>query len=297
MKTALRISIPAHLVLLLALPNAGVLASTAVASTAVGTEVLSLSRQGKLNEARAFLENRVKSAPDDLQAANDLAVFLAALGDLESSRRTLESALLANPQSAAAFKNLREVANQQFAENYSKAIGKSAPRKEASLASANLDPNTVKRAVDEGRAALAAAEAARKEALAREEAEARARAAALAKASADKEGKSIEPLLRAWAKAWENKDFDRYASFYSAGFSIPSHPTLKSWLEFRKPRIVGKKQIVLELSNISVTRKSDSTAEVRFDQRYESGSLKVRSRKTQIWVSEGGSWKIQAEQN
>ncbi len=260
---------------------------------------MGLMRQGKLDEARLALEARVKASPADLGAANDLALFLASMGEFEASRRALETALLANPESATAFRNLRELASQQFAESYAKAIGKPPPKKEPTLNSNGLDPIAMKKAIDEGRTVLAAAEAARKAELARVElakAEA-AKAESARMASATPKDDDVEKRLMAWAQAWSRKDFNAYSSFYSESFSIPAHKTRAAWLASRKPRIVGKKEIVVEVSDISISPRSAKEVEVRYNQRYESGSLKVRSRKTQVWVMEDGAWKIRAEQN
>lgn len=262
----------------------GSIAVPALASTPPPSGLLTLLRQGKIDDARMALEARVKASPADLGAANDLALFLATVGDLEGSRKTLESALLANPESATAFRNLRELAGQQFSESYAKAIGKTPPKKDVALDSKGLDPVALKKAMDEGRVVIAAAEAVRRAELAKAERPAQG-------------GQDVEALLEAWAKAWSKKDFNQYASFYSDRFSIPAHKTRDAWLAFRKPRILGKKVIVVEVSNIVVTPRVAGEVEVKYDQRYESGTLRVRSRKTQVWVSEDNTWKIKLEQN
>jgi tetratricopeptide (TPR) repeat protein len=295
MKTASRIFLFTGLFLVLA----GSIGVPAYASNPPPPGLMGLMKQGKLDEARLALEARVKASPADLGAANDLALFLANMGEFEASRRALETALLANPESATAFRNLRELASQQFAESYAKAIGKTPPKKEPALNSNGLDPIAMKKAIDEGRTVLAAAEAARKAELARVElakAEA-AKAEAARLAAAMPKDDDVEKRLMAWAQAWSRKDFNAYSNFYSESFSIPAHKTRAAWLAFRKPRILGKKEIVVEVSDISITPRSAKEVEVRYNQRYESGSLRVRSRKTQVWVMEDGAWKIRAEQN
>ncbi len=262
----------------------GSTAIPAFASTPPPSGLMTLLRQGKIDEARMALEARVKASPADLGAANDLALFLATAGDLEGSRKTLESALLANPESATAFRNLRELAGQQFSESYAKAIGKVPPKKDVALDSKGLDPIALRKAMDEGRVVIAAAEAARRTELAKVERPAQG-------------AQDVQALLEAWAKAWSKKDFNQYAGFYSTRFSVPAHKTRDAWLAFRKPRILGKKDIVVSVSNIVITPRVAGEVEVKYDQRYESGALRVRSRKTQIWVAEDDTWKIKLEQN
>ena len=263
----------------------GSTAIPALASTPPPIDLMTLLRQGKIDEARMALEARGRASPADLGAANDLALFLATDGDLEGSRKTLESALLANPESATAFRNLRELAGQQFSESYAKAIGKTPPKKDVALDSKGLDPVALRKAMDEGRVVIAAAEAVR-----------RAELAKVVERPAQGV-QDVQALLEAWAKAWSKKDFNQYAGFYSARFSIPAHKTRDAWLAFRKPRILGKKVIVVEVSNIVITPRVAGEVEVKYDQRYESGALRVRSRKTQIWVAEDDTWKIRLEQN
>ena len=67
----------------------GSTAIPALASTPPPIDLMSLLRQGKIDEARMALEARVRASPADLGAANDLALFLATDGDLEGSRKTL----------------------------------------------------------------------------------------------------------------------------------------------------------------------------------------------------------------
>ena len=104
-----------------------------------------------------------------------------------------------------------------------------------------------------------------------------------------------------WAKAWSSVDFERYAVFYDVSFSNDRFKTRADWLAFRKPRIVGKSSIRVELSEVEVQLKKSSQGPTRakagFSQRYESGRLRLNVRKEMDLVYRGNQWFIQSEGN
>lgn len=110
-----------------------------------------------------------------------------------------------------------------------------------------------------------------------------------------------EKLLRAaileWANSWARKDFARYSDFYSESFKQAKFPTKSAWIEFRRPRVLKKGEIVVEVDNIAVKVVAKNLREVRFRQRYESGQIKVRTNKKQVWAREGAAWRILSEEN
>jgi hypothetical protein len=111
-------------------------------------------------------------------------------------------------------------------------------------------------------------------------------------------GKSgVEQRLQAWAKAWSSMDFDGYAGFYAESYKTDQHGSRAEWLNFRKPRIINKSRIVVEVSQVNVQLQGNTKATVRFLQRYEAGSLRLSSRKSQTWVLEDQEWRIQSESN
>jgi len=270
-------------------------------------QLLELIENGRADAARQQLEAALAADPGNLGIANSLAALLTGLGKSEDGRRVLENALLANPESAAAFKNLRELAAQQFAESYAKALGQKAQSKQPVIEASPISIDEVKKAQS---IAIARAEAkAKAEAQAKAKAEALARAEARSKPDASKsKATEAEPAvaakpdtiptsLQAWAQSWAEQDFERYASFYAESFSSEGYSSREAWLAFRKPRILNKGKIVIRISGVAVRAIEGGRQEVKFSQRYESGSLKVNSRKTQIWVLENKSWRIQSEKN
>ena len=278
-------------------------------------EILAKTRSVGLPAAIAQLETLQKQNPGNLHLANQLAILWAAAGDLDRSREALEQALANHPETAAAFLNLRELASQQFAQAYAKAIGQNAPGGRLSLEASGLELASVQNAsavfqtAEAQRKAAELAEAKRQaEKLAMERAtseSAKWREAAprtteqssLVTFGSPRDSELVSRILTQWARAWAQKDFQKYADFYSSAFKTAQFPSKDLWLDHRKPRIVGKSQIVVELDAIKVEFLSDHRAQATFSQRYESGSLKLTTRKKVLLVFEDKTWRIQSEGN
>jgi hypothetical protein len=313
---------------------------------------------GQIQSVKSKLQEELRKNPANLQAANDLAVVLIAEDQPDAARGVLEAALLAHPNAADAFKNLRELAARQYADAYAKAMGTQSKRKDEPIRGAQLESQQVKRAI--AMADAKAQEAARQAKLAAERAEAerqaklsaeQARLAAADKAKREAEqqaaaakgaqvaqankpaemttlaaanpsqapkasnpsaqpaaesapptssatsDEALKQAVVAWADSWEKKNFKKYAGFYSENFKASKFPTKADWIDHRRPRVMNKGRISVRVDNIEVKAVSASTREVKFLQRYESGSLRVRTTKKQLWVLEGSSWRIRSEES
>ncbi len=247
---------------------------------------------GQIQSVKSRLQEELRKNPANLQAANDLAVVLIAENQSDAARGVLESALMAHPSASDAFKNLRELAARQYADAYAKAMGTQSKRKDEPIRGAQLESQQVKRAI-----ALAAAKPAAQPAPAAPS----ATSAAPATESAAPAGASSDEALRqavlAWADSWEKKSFKKYAGFYSETFKASKFPSKAKWIDYRRPRVLNKGRISVRVDNIEVKVVSANTREVKFLQRYESGSLRVRTTKKQLWVLEGTSWRIRSEES
>jgi hypothetical protein len=316
---------------------------------------------GQIQSVKSRLQEELRKNPANLQAANDLAVVLIAENQSDAARGVLESALLAHPSAADAFKNLRELAARQYADAYAKAMGTQSKRKDEPIRGAQLESQQVKRAIALAdakaqeaarqaklaaeraeaerqaklaaeQARLAAAEKAKREAEQQAAAAAAAKAAPVAQASKPAEpptlaaakpaaqpapvvassssptaepaapasaagDEALKQAVLAWADSWEKKNFKRYAGFYSETFKASKFPTKAKWVDYRRPRVLNKGRISVRVDNIEVKAVSANTREVKFLQRYESGSLRVRTTKKQLWVLEGTSWRIRSEES
>lgn len=96
-----------------------------------------------------------------------------------------------------------------------------------------------------------------------------------------------------WRCAWQEKDIDRYMSFYSPAFKS-GELDYKGWRRakarlFRRPGSVS-----VDISRPCI-RTEDQHAIVRFIQRYHSPSLSSVGEKTLAWKKETGTWQIVSE--
>ncbi|MEY3572859.1 MAG: hypothetical protein RJA77_774 [Pseudomonadota bacterium] len=286
----------------------GAWASAASVSPVQASEVLRLIEDGQSAQAIEQLSQALAQSPSNLEVANQLAVVLTGVGQVDRARQVLENALLAHPEASKGFQSLRSIAASQFAESYAKAMGKPAPASsKLTLATEDLSTDRVKKALQVAKAKederirqaaldakLKAIEAARETARA-PEVVAAVKPSPAAKPASTKA--VVEQRLEAWAKSWSSMNFDAYADFYAETFKTNAHPSRSAWLAFRKPRILNKPRILVEVSQVNVQFQGNEKATVRFLQRYEAGNLKLSSRKSQTWVLEGQAWRIQSESN
>ena len=98
----------------------------------------------------------------------------------------------------------------------------------------------------------------------------------------------------AWAQAWSSKDMAAYLGAYSADFDTPGNQSRAGWEKDRTDRIVGKSNISVKVSDMSVSVQG-SEATARFRQAYKADSLAVSSRKTLSLRKQGGRWLITKE--
>ncbi|MDB5954883.1 DUF4440 domain-containing protein, partial [Ramlibacter sp.] len=118
-----------------------------------------------------------------------------------------------------------------------------------------------------------------------------------ASASSGSAGKAdVEAAVRAWAAAWSSKDVGGYLGAYGREFNPPGRQSRSAWEQERRNRIVGKKQISVQVSDLNVAV-TGNKAVAHFRQAYSADSLHVTSRKTLEFVRSGDRWTIVRETN
>ena len=85
-----------------------------------------------------------------------------------------------------------------------------------------------------------------------------------------------------------------YLGAYDKNFTPPNKATRKVWEKERHARIVGKNNIDVKISDLSISVK-DGEATARFRQDYSAGKFKASSRKTLEMVKSGDRWLIVSE--
>jgi tetratricopeptide (TPR) repeat protein len=106
--------------------------------------------------------------------------------------------------------------------------------------------------------------------------------------------KAVETAVLAWAKAWSTKNVEAYLKAYSPDFAPAGKQSRAAWQKERYSRIVGKKNISVTLSELSV-RVDGEQAVANFRQAYKADSLSVSSQKTLNLKKSAHTWLITRE--
>lgn len=104
----------------------------------------------------------------------------------------------------------------------------------------------------------------------------------------------IRAAVAAWAKAWSQKDMNRYLAAYGSNFTPAEKMSRAKWESDRRVRIVSKKTISVEVNNLKI-EVAGNKASARFQQVYESDNFKGNSHKTLEMVKQGDNWLITRE--
>jgi ketosteroid isomerase-like protein len=281
---------------------------------------VALSMLDRKSEAVAVFQKLVDDHPEMPAPYNNLAVLYGAQGDYDKARGALERAIRTNPAYATAYQNLGDVYAQLASQAYAKALqldktDASVPPKLALLrelttgstsapapTAATSKPVVVAAAPVPSPAPTPSAVLPAKPAVAASMVAPTKTSAAPASAPATKPVAApvpaptadVEAAVKAWASAWSRRDINAYLGAYSADFR-GSSASRKSWEQERRDRIVPRKEIKVEISNLKVRVNGDK-ATAQFQQAYSSGTLDVSSRKTlEFSRSASGKWLIRQE--
>ncbi len=100
-----------------------------------------------------------------------------------------------------------------------------------------------------------------------------------------------EAAVAAWAQAWAAKDMNAYIGAYSPNFRPAGGQARAAWEKERHARIVGKKSITVQLSDMKV-KVDGNKASVAFYQQYRADGFKANTRKTLQLEQRQGKWLI-----
>ncbi len=104
----------------------------------------------------------------------------------------------------------------------------------------------------------------------------------------------VSAAVHNWASAWSHRDMGAYLGAYTPEYTTggKSH---KAWEDDRQARIVPRKRIAVEISDLRVSVNGDK-AQAHFKQTYESDTLTTSGHKTLDLVrSPSGKWLIKQE--
>jgi tetratricopeptide (TPR) repeat protein len=278
---------------------------------------------GRNADAIATFSRLAEDHPELPEPYNNLAVIYAAQGQYNKARVALEKALQTHPSYATAHHNLSDIYAQLASQAYSKALqldgGNPPPAvKLAVIRELGNRPGTPSRVLQASAKPAAPEPPAAKPATAPPPAPAKpvvASAAAPAApppapaakpvaappapvaATASPPGDShreVEQAVRAWARAWADRNMTQYLAAYGKDFQTPGNMARNAWEEERRLRITGKSRISVNLLELQVTVKGHH-AMAKFRQDYKADALAVLSRKTLELVKTGDRWLIVRE--
>ncbi len=284
---------------------------------------ISLSQAGRSAEAVTAFTKLTEDYPELPEPFNNLAVLYAQQGQYDKARNALEMAIRTNPSYATAYENLGDVYAKLASQAYSKALQidtRSAvapklamvrdlfPKERNSIVAAaagNVPPAApattrpvtppTAPAVTPTPAPTTPSVTPVKPAPAPVVAKVEPKPEPKAEPKSDNTAseRDVAAAVERWASAWSRKDMNAYYAAYTRDFN-GGKGSRKAWETERRDRIVSKRKISVEVSNIDVDIKGDK-ASVRYRQVYRADNLNINSTKRLELVRSGGKWLIAKE--
>ena len=235
------------------------------------------AKVNQIDEAINTYIDLINRHPNLPEPYNNLAVIYAERQELDLAKETLEKAIKTNSSYSVAHVNLGDIYTQMATNAYNMAFeidkdNKIAKNKLKLITELfNYRPNTNEKSI-----ALAKLEKENIVIITRSK-------------STDK--KNIIKRIETWKTAWEDKDLDLYFDSYSENFKYPNQMSQNQWENYRSDRIVNKKNISINISNIKLKFKKDIIQAV-FYQEYKSTGYQQKSKKTLFFEFQSDDWKI-----
>ena len=107
---------------------------------------------------------------------------------------------------------------------------------------------------------------------------------------------SFEPAVRAWLKAWNDRQVDTYLGFYAGSFEVPDGQDRAAWASERRESVTKPAWIKVRADHLKTSVNGD-LAESRFFQVYvvAPGTVDLSNKKMR-WIWSDGRWQIVQEQ-
>jgi len=236
--------------------------------------------EAKLNQidnAINTYNDLINKHPNLPEPYNNLAVIYAERQELVLAKETLEKAIMTNSSYSVAHVNLGDIYTQMATNAYNMAFeidkdNKVAKNKLKLITELfNYNPNTKEKSI-----------------IIQD-----TKNNDITKNNRSKSGdkKEIIKRLDVWKTAWENKDLVLYFNSYSSNFKYPNQMSHVQWEDYRRDRIINKKNIAIGISNIKFKFSKD-IIHVVFYQEYKSTGYQQKSKKTLIFEFQSNDWKI-----
>ncbi len=296
------------------------------------------------------------SSPYYLAARNNIATIYAAQGKLNEAKATLEQALKSNQPLELMYNNLNNLKTHLASKNYASALQlldpaknnklslvvstnglaqftpkvvaaappapaaptaptsgsaagttaaptppSAAPAEAAGKAAEPVPPRTTVAAANTGAASASSAAPAAapnaKERASENKSNTRAEKTPAANTEEAELIQAATQALQLWAQAWEKKDMDRYLKSYVPGFTPNDGKSHAEWVKDRQDRILSKGQIKIQISQVDAKLVNKNTIKLRYRQNYQSDKLKVSSVKVIEMKWQDQRWLITSERS
>ena len=235
------------------------------------------AKVNQIDEAINTYNDLINRHPNLPEPYNNLAVIYAERQELDLAKETLEKAIKTNSSYSVAHVNLGDIYTQMATNAYNMAFeidkdNKIAKNKLKLITELfNYRPNTNEKSIAIGKL--------EKENI------------VIITRSKSTDKKNIIKRIEAWKTSWEDKDLDLYFDSYSENFKYPNQMNQNQWESYRRDRIVNKKDISINISNIKLKFKKDIIHAV-FYQEYKSTGYQQKSKKTLFFEFQSDDWKI-----
>ena len=235
------------------------------------------AKVNQIDEAINTYNNLINRHPNLPEPYNNLAVIYAERQELDLAKETLEKAIKTNSSYSVAHVNLGDIYTQMATNAYNMAFeidkdNKIAKNKLKLITELfNYRPNTNEKSIAIGKL--------EKENI------------VIITRSKSTDKKNIIKRIEAWKTSWEDKDLDLYFDSYSENFKYPNQMNQNQWENYRRDRIVNKKNISINISNIKLKFEKDIIHAV-FYQEYKSTGYQQKSKKTLFFEFQSDDWKI-----
>ncbi len=267
-----------------------------------------LTEQNKANDAIVIFTKLTDDYPELPEPYNNLAVLYASNGQYLKASTALEMAIRTNPTYGTAHENLGDVYAKLASQSYDKALqldsGNSTAKLKLNLvknlignSTGGTNPKTIAATSPIATLPASPAPVAAPPKPAEPKVASSPAPTTNSKATAAvNEKDTVLNTVETWAKAWSNRDVNKYLSHYAKDFQTPKGESRAAWAEDRRSRIEGKGKINVRVEDANVSIDGNS-ATVKFKQFYSSDRLSSTSRKVLVLSKQDGKWLIKQERS
>lgn len=269
-----------------------------------GVALQALQRNDEAIEVYSDLVNDFPELPEPW---NNLAVLWADKQEFAKAEEALRAAIKTNKSYATAHENLGDIYAQRASIAYTDAltldpVNRSAVEIKLSMIDNILLPPEDRRSIPlqaaGGSTQVPTQTAPTRTAANNSSAGATpANSSSAGSANPGADGTAIRNAVMGWADAWSNGNVSNYLSHYAETFRPVGGASRAAWAQYRTERLEAPDFIIVNISDLRISNRSDGSVDASFVQDYQSDGYQDVVRKTLRLINTPGGWKIQREQS